>query len=292
MRSWPRHLILPALLVLAFAAVSCSRDRPAARQAAGEVYPVRGVVRGPYAAGSITIEHEPVPNYMPAMTMPFNVEQADVQSLAPGDRVEFELHVNGDVSRATNFRRTGRVAGATSPDAAPVRAVRLRPGDEVPGFALVDQDEHPFTRESLQGRRSVVTFVFTRCPVPEFCPLLARKFQALQSALAERRDVADVQLVSITIDPEHDRPAVLRAYGEAQQADFSRWRFVTGESGVIADLARRFAVRTERNGATLDHTLATALVGPDGRIIEIWRGNAWQPEEVLTALSRGSGERQ
>lgn len=290
MRNLRRFPFCTLALAVILGATSCSRERsaPAAAGGSGEVHQVRGIVRGPYAAGSITIEHEAVPNYMPSMTMPFNVEAADVAALTPGDRVEFELHVNGDTSRATGFRKVGRIADEPGAPPTPPRATatRLRPGDTLPAFALVDQDGQPFTADALRDRRTVITFIFTRCPVPDFCPLLARKFQALQAALAERKDAADnVRLVSITIDPEHDRSPVLRAYGQAQNADFARWRFATGEPAQVEELARRFAVRTERNGATLDHTLATALVGPDGRVIEIWRGNAWQPEEVLARLS-------
>lgn len=249
------------------------------------VFTVRGVIKAPFANGTVSIQHEAIPGFMPAMTMPFNTNAEDAKDLVAGDQVVFQFHV-GEESRASNFRKIGRVSPeanasrASSSSSAAVR--RLREGDVVPGFALIDQAGRALTQADLRGRHTILTFVFTRCPVPEFCPRIGEKFQVLQreleaAATAEPR----VQLLSITIDPEHDRPPVLREYGEALGANFERWRFATGTPQEISRLTALFAVRTERNSGTLDHTLATALVGPDGKIVEIWRGNAWKPEEVL-----------
>lgn len=275
-RSW----LHPWLLALVLA--GCARDSE-------RVFEVRGVVLAPYADGAITIRHEEIPGFMPAMTMPFNTEAADAAGLVAGDLVSFEFRV-GAQSRATRFRRLGRVENrpaspAGSGDAGSPR--RLRAGDPVPGFALIDQDRLPVTDADLRGRQTVVTFIFTRCPVPEFCPLMAKKFQSLQGLVAEMPAAlrANVRLLSISIDPEHDRPAVLREYGGALGADFRRWRFATGSRDQIDALARAFAVRAVRDGAALDHTLATVLIGPDGRVTEIWRGNAWKPEEIADRIA-------
>lgn len=264
-------------------AAGCTRNNE-------QIFTVQGVVRAPYSDGTITIQHAEIPGFMPAMTMPFYVDAADVRDLAPGDRVEFEFRV-GERSRAAKFRKLGKespAGDAIVPAAAEGSATgrRLRNGDAVPPFSLVDQHERPTTAADLRGRHTVVSFVFTRCPVPEFCPLIAKKLQAVQSQLADGSAAKrPVQLLTITIDPEHDRPAVLREYGRSLGADFERWRFATGTAEEVEKLARAFAVRIERNGQSLDHTLATALVGPDGNIVEIWRGNAWKPEEILSRIS-------
>lgn len=273
-------LLAPLVLVLALPAAEAER-----------VYTVKGVVRASHDAqtGTISIQHEDIPGFMPAMTMPFYADAAEVKELSPGDRVEFEFRV-GERSRATKFLQLGRESGRPEAPGASSRR-RLRAGDEMPPFALIDQDGRPVTTETLRGKHTVATFVFTRCPVPEFCPLIGRKFQALQEGLhAPSGPSPEVQLLSISIDPEHDRPAVLRAYGESLGADFARWRFATGEAGEVARLAAAFAVRTERRAASLDHTLATALIGPEGRVVEIWRGNAWKPEEILAKVREPRGE--
>ena len=260
--------------------------------ASDRIFTVRGVIKAPFANGTISIQHEAIPGFMPAMTMPFNTDAAEAKDLVAGDRVQFQFHV-GKESRASDFEKIGRVtpeANEVRPSASGGAAIRrLREGDVVPGFSLIDQAGHELTQADLRGRHTILTFVFTRCPVPEFCPRIGEKFQGLQRELAAASTGPAagprVQLLSITIDPEHDRPPVLREYGEALGANFERWRFATGTAQEVARLTALFAVRTERNSGTLDHTLATALVGPDGKVIEIWRGNAWKPAEVLAKVA-------
>lgn len=278
--------ILPLFSIAVIALVATSAT--AATNQDSRTYEVRGVVRAPFADGTITIDHEAIPGFMPAMTMPFFVDEAEVGSLVPGDRVVFDFVV-GDRSRATRFRRIGKAevnapAVDRSAGSSPARRARLREGDAVPEFKLVDQDGRPFTTSELDGRQTLITFIFTRCPVPEFCPLIAQKMQAVQRQVSDE----DVRFVSVTLDPEHDRPAVLREYARSLEADFARWRFVTGEFVEIEKLTRAFAVHVQQNGASLDHTLATALIGPDGRVQQIWRGNFWKPEEVVAALKEAA----
>jgi protein SCO1 len=276
-------------------AVSYAESPTPAASQAERVYTVRGVIRSPFRDGKISIKHEAIPDYMPAMTMPFNVTEADVKELKAGDRVEFQFHVS-ETSRATHFRKLPadpsvnrgsessvtleKPAKASSP-AAGTR--RLRDGDVVPAFTLRDQNDRTVTEKDLAGRFTVAAFVFTRCPVPEFCPLVAKKFQALQAALSDKHDEA-TRLLSITIDPEYDQPAILRAYGEALGADFNRWRFATGTPAEIERLRKMFAVHAERTETSLDHTLATALIGPDGKLVTVFRGNAWKPDDVLAQI--------
>lgn len=251
------------------------------------VFTVRGVIRSPYADGTVVISHEPIPQFMPAMTMRFNTTAADAAELRAGDTVEFEFHV-GETSRATAFRKMSRApAFATAvTGAAHVSAPRLRPGDRVPAFELVDQSGRPLTAADLSGEYTILTFIFTRCAVPEFCPLLARKFLDLQNAIAREEPAhpARTRLLSISLDPEHDRPEVLRQYGETLKANFHHWRFATGTTEAVDQLRRRFTVRAETNAGTIDHTLATALIDPAGRLVQIWRGNAWKPGEIIGHL--------
>ncbi|ACB75085.1 electron transport protein SCO1/SenC [Opitutus terrae PB90-1] len=262
-----------------------------ARAATEQVFTVRGVVRGRLQNGTLRIAHQAIPDYMPAMTMPFNVDPAALEQAAqfqPGDGVEFKFAVTDASSRAFDFRRIGGPRGADEPAAiAAVPARRLREGDEVPPFVLRDQLDRPLTLADLRGKRTVLTFIFTRCPVPEFCPLMSQRFRTLQQALATSPSAdTPVQLLSITLDPEFDTPQILRAYGESYGADPARWRFATGPKEQITALTRAFAVHTEQSRGTLDHTLATALIGPDARVQTIWRGNGWKPDEILAALAQ------
>jgi protein SCO1/2 len=286
-----------ALLLLGFFLLALVSTPQALAVDAAEterVFTVRGIIRGPLQAdGTLRIAHQAIPDYMPAMTMPFNVDpsaRAQAAELRPGDGVEFKFAV-GETSRTYDFVRIGgpdrSTATPTTPGAliAPP-ASRLKEGASVPAFSLTDQQARPFTAADLRGRRTVLTFIFTRCPVPEFCPLMSKKFQSLQQRLTQSPPAGpEVRLLSITIDPEFDTPEILRAYAESYGADPARWRFVTGTPAQISALTKAFAVHTEKNAGTLDHTLATALIDPDGRVEKIWRGNGWSVDEVLTALA-------
>lgn len=259
--------------------------------AAEKIYEVSGVIRESLDnAHRLRIAHEEIPGVMPAMTMAFKIaDPIDAAGLKPGDRVRFKLHTGNSDWFATNFAVIGGEA-APSLSAQPrannnASVRRVREGDAVPAFTLLDQDGAALTSAALQGKATVVTFIFTRCPVPEFCPAMALRFGELQKAiLADSRLAARARLLSVTLDPDFDRPAILKNYGQTLGADFDIWRFVTGSREDIGALVKAFAVYTERNGVTLDHTLCTALVGPDGRVRHLWRGNGWKTEEALTAL--------
>lgn len=251
-------------------------------------YPVTGIVVAAPAGPAIDVAHDDIPGFMPAMTMPFALKNpADGHGLKPGDRVRFTLRVGQQASWAEDLVVTGHDAETARRLTAPrsTSPSRLRDGDAVPAFALVDQHDAALTEADLQGHYTVVTFIFTRCPLPEFCPLMVKRFRELQAAVADDPSLTSrVRLLSVTLDPEYDTPDVLDAYGTAMKADFTRWRFATGTPAQIGAFAKAFAVYTEWNGPSLDHTLATALIGPDGRVVDIWRGSGWTTDEVLTAV--------
>lgn len=231
---------------------------------------------------TMVVAHKDIPGFMPAMTMPFKVQDAaSLKGLAMGDVVEFTFVVEDASSHAEGVHVVGHAAmAAAAPPAA--RAAALREGSTVPRVSLVDQDGKPLSLAD-SNRWTVLTFIFTRCPVPEFCPRMATNFHALQQRL-EATGRKDVRLLSITMDPAFDRPNVLTAYGKAVGADFSTWDFATGDPDQIDRLTSAFRVFVRKNGVTLDHTLCTALVAPDGRIARIWRGNGWTVDELMHAV--------
>lgn len=280
------------LLGVMAATVAVARGRGEDPPPAGPVHIVTGTVTAAPADGRVMVSHDDIPGYMPAMTMPFTLApDRPHPRLAPGDTVRFRLVVGSGSLRAEGFVVTGHdpavVAALAVPPAASA-AHRLRTGDLLPPFALVDQRGQAFTRDRLRGRRTAVTFIFTRCPVPEFCPLMVQRFLEVERAMARDRGLDDVQLVGITLDPRHDTPAVLEAYATAKQVDQARWRLLTGAPDEIARLTKAFAVHVEQNGVLLDHTLATAVIDADGRVVEIWRGNRWAAADVVAALRGGA----
>ena len=275
------------LLGVMAATVAVARGRGEDRRPGWPIYTVTGTVTAAPAEGRVMVSHAEIPGYMPAMTMPFTLAAGQTHPrLAPGDTVRFRLVLEPGASRAEAFVVTGRnEAVAAALATTPVRpSGRLRVGDLMPPFALTDQRGAAFTQDRLRGRRTAVTFIFTRCPVPEFCPLMVQRFLEVERTLAADRGLDDVQLLAVTLDPRNDTPAVLDAYAAAKQLDQARWGLLTGEPEQIARLTRAFAVHVEQNGVLLDHTLATAVIDDDGRVVEIWRGNRWTAAEVVAAL--------
>jgi protein SCO1 len=141
--------------------------------------------------------------------------------------------------------------------------------------------------DALRGQPFVLTFVFTRCPLPNFCPRMSNNFEELQTAIKGDSGVlAKTHLLSITLDPEFDTPQVLKDYGASHRHDPQIWVFATGSQNEIEALTRAFSVYRQTEGGAISHGLATALVDKNGKIVNIWRGNMWKPEEVIEAIKQ------
>jgi protein SCO1/2 len=225
---------------------------------------------------------------MPAMSMAYHVRQpALLDGLVPGDLVTAQLVVDGDDAYLKEIRRTGHAA--LPEGAKPVKAMDvMAPGDVVPDDGLQDQDGRPRKLSDWRGQALAVTFVYTRCPLPDFCPLMDRHFAALQQAIAADPELRGrARLASISFDPAHDTPAVIAAHARARGADGRTWSYLTGAPGAIEDLTSRFGVSTiEENdtAATLTHNLRTAVIDPRGRLIKVYSGNDWTVDALLADL--------
>ncbi len=164
--------------------------------------------------------------------------------------------------------------------------LEIKGGASIPSFRLQTQSGGELTEESLEGGYTLMTFIFTRCPVPEFCPAMSLKFGDLQRLIGANEQLADkTRLISVTLDPEYDLPEVLAEYGNRVGAEPGIWDFATGEATEIAKLASLVGLRYSGSGAEIDHTLKTALIGPDGRLVKVWTGNRWQAEDVVDAIT-------
>jgi protein SCO1/2 len=259
-------------------------------------YPVRGIVRAiGFAQNEITVEHEEIPGFMPAMTMPFSVkEMREVERLSVGDAIRFQLVVTDRDSWITNVQAIAKNEVQLPQKTAPApknasQAVRLKEGDRVPEFQLVDDQNRPITRATFAGGPCVLTFIFTRCPIPNFCPLMSKNFAELHGMLTGNPKLAGTRLLSISFDPEYDTPAQLAKYATDHRladADHDKWRFATGSTEEIAKLTAAFAVSVQPENGTISHGLATALIDAQGVVRKIWRGNGWQPAEVMAELDK------
>jgi protein SCO1/2 len=242
------------------------------------------------AARTATIEHAEIPGYMPAMTMPFDVKSmTELEHLKAGGPIGFTLVVTERSSWIEGVRKVNadevHLPASTSRNAVPgAEAARWREGDLLPEFTLVDSKGREIHRETFAGRPLVLSFIYTRCPLPNFCPLISRNLQELAKETVSDLAGGRLQLLSISIDPEFDTPAVLAAYAAHYTDDTDRWRFARGTAAETQRLTQAFAVGVKPERGTISHGLATVLVNADGVIQRIWRGNGWKPAEIISAL--------
>jgi protein SCO1/2 len=270
------------LLFICLFAVSCGRSTANEKR-----YDLKGkVVVVEPEKHLVTVAHEDVKGFMPAMTMPFRVEsRAQLDTLVPGELIRATLVV-GD--REVHLKDVERTGAAPLTEAPPRTFDLLDPGEAVPDEPFVDQSGTSRRLSDWRGKAVAVTFIYTRCPLPDFCPRMDQHFSAVQKevvadpALRER-----VHLVSISFDPSFDRPAVLKAHAARAGASAGTWSFVTGDQEDIDRFASRFGVSTVREDATAQeivHNLRTAVIDPQGRLVKVFRGNDWKPAELLHEL--------
>jgi protein SCO1/2 len=295
-----RHFAASAALCALFAGAGCARrGADAAAQAATATTPgerrfalTGEVLRVDAKAKVLVVRHNEVVGYMPAMTMEFPVSAGDAAVARPGERIRADLVVDaaGKV-RLEGIWPDDKVALDTidagermlrqdtfSKGSAAFREV----GEKVPDFVLYDQD---VDSSRFRGRQVMLNFIYSRCPVANMCPLSTTKMVETQK-LAREAGIRDLEFVSITLDPAHDTPGVLRDYADARGIDTSNFSFLTGPEPAIRDLLTQFGVIAQFKGDILDHTLSTLLIDPAGRIT--WRadGSQWEPREFLERMHK------
>jgi protein SCO1/2 len=274
-----------ALDVIAFH----QRNHPVQVAVAGpKTFEVRGQIRSVDVAGKVVrITHEEIPNYMPAMTMPFSVKDpALLEGLVAGDSVQFQLVITEDdswIARVQKIRADVAVESlvpSQSSDAVEAReSERVQIGELVPDFQLVDQDGHSIHLSDYRGKAVMLTFIYTRCPLPNFCPLMSRNFSQLERRLSSEF-TNQYHLLSVSMDSEFDTPEVLKAYGARYKANSKDWTFATGTSEQIQSVAGLMGLYYAKENGLISHDLRTALIGPDGRLVQLWKSNVWVPYEV------------
>lgn len=262
------------------------------------VYHLRGkVVSTDAAHGIVVLDHEAIPGFMDAMTMPYQLKDPSiVNELHPGDRITADVLVQKSGEETVLLDHIVVVAQAR-PDYKPSVQYHVpAPGDAVPDFKLRNQDGREIHLAQFKGKSLLITFIYTRCPLPNFCPLVTRNFAAINSQLAgDPKLYARTHLLCISFDPEHDTPAQLKAYGrqyiggDAKNA-FAHWDFAVPAQPVLMDMAKFFDVGiTHGTDDTITHTLSTTLIGPDGKVVQFYAGNEWTPAQVVADVKKLNG---
>ena len=261
-------------------------------------YPLEGQVLSVEAeTATARVAHEDIPGFMPAMTMPFSVRDPEgLAALRPGDRIRATLVVAEEEAWLERLEIVGHDALPIEDEAPPLR--EGQPGDLLPDVTLINQDGDEIKLSDFRGRALAITFIFTRCPLPDFCPRMSAHFAELERLLSAAPDLhEETRLLSISFDTAFDTPSVLKEYGhrylpKAEASDFGHWQFASGSAEQVRELANAVGLDFVADEEQFVHNLRTAIVDGEGRLVKILRGNDWKPEDALqelqTALAAGA----
>lgn len=282
-----RNLFAGTILV----AVLASSQALAMETTNARTFAASGVVTAlPPGHQTVVIRHGAISNYMAAMTMPFAVKQpAELATLHVGDEISFQLHVTEDESWIDKIVKRG--TGSPPPPAE-------KPAGETspihPPHPLLD---YPFTNElgravslnDFRGQALAITFFFTRCPLPEFCPRLSKNFQAASQKLAAMPSgPTNWHFLSVSFDPAFDTPAMLKAYGESYQYDPRHWSFLTGPADQIAELARQSGVSYQLADGTINHNFRTLIVDAAGHLQTVFPTSGDLSDQIVAEILKAS----
>ncbi len=273
------------IAIAAFALIPAACKKAPAPQAK-RYHLVGTVISVDTAHGSANIDGQEVPGFMAAMAMPYPVHDSKaLAALSPGDQITADIVVTDNDTYLENIVVTKKGTGpanTTGPTHLP------QPGEKVPDFALVNQDGKRIHLRSYQGDVLLVTFIYTRCPFPTFCPLVSRNFAQIYAQL--RKDPAigskKIRLLSVSFDPKHDTPAVLKRYAETFNSTtggnpFDRWEFAAVPAKELPKVANFFGLYYSVSGDQIVHSLSTSVISPDGTIYKWYEDNTWKPTDLL-----------
>jgi protein SCO1/2 len=274
-----------AVAVLAVIASSACRQAPPPRQyeLTGQILAIKP------EKNEVLVKHDDIKNFMPAMTMPYKVkEPALLTGRKEGDLITATLVVGEVDAYLTSLNVVGHRPLDTPPPVTDQPRV-LEKGDPVADALLVDQGGKPKAWSSFRGHRVALTFVYTRCPLPDYCPLMESNFVAVQRQLKANPKLADVRLLTVTMDPEFDTPAVLKPHAVDLGADPAIWTFATGDPAEVKKFAEQFGIHYEldqTNKWQIIHNLRTAVIDADGRVVKTESGNFWKPADLVADLEK------
>jgi protein SCO1/2 len=292
------HRLLCSLLLAVTVLAGCHTNRkpsPADGSAQNlpaqniKVYRLRGkVVSTDPAHRQVTLDHEAIPGFMDAMTMPYRLKDETILSeLHPGDVITSDLLVPPDPNAEVELDHIVVIAQG-QPDYRPAVTYHVPvQGDSVPDFKLRNQDGRPLRTAQFKGDALLVTFIYTRCPLPDFCPRVTRYFAQVNRDLQATPAVyAKTHLLCVSFDPDHDTPERLRAYGSTYLGSdsgdaFRHIDFAVPDPQVLKRMAQYFDVGvTTGPDQSITHTLSTTLIGPDGKVVKFYPGNEWTPGQL------------
>jgi protein SCO1 len=269
-------------------------NSPATKNASQQ-YPMRGtVISTDPANGEALLKHDAVPGLMPAMTMPYRLENPSTLSeLHPGDIITATLLADHDAAGPINLRLTNIdiIAQARPDNKPPVDYHVPTKNDDVPNFTLLNQSGHTIDLKQFRGKVVLMTFIYTRCPLADYCPRISRTFADIDKTLqSDPALYKNTHLLTVSFDPTYDTPKVLRSYGGAYTGNYSNetfkhWDFAAPSVAELPKMEQFFSIGvTPGENGTLQHSLSTVVIGKDGKIVAYYPTNDWTSAEVLSAI--------
>jgi protein SCO1 len=286
-----RLLLLAFLIAFSIFSSSCNRANPAA--AKGYSFTGR-IVSIDAQDQSAIIDGDKIPGFMDAMAMSYKVRPpATLAQLSPGDSISAEVVVVDPDYWLENVKVT---AHAKAPDASLAATQRIpAPGDSIPDFSFINQDGRRGSIQQYRGKVVLITFIYTRCPFPDFCPRMSSNFAEIDKQLATDPTLAaHIHLLSVSFDPEHDTPEVLRDYAFSvahthDPALFRRWEFAAPRSADLPKIAEFFGLVAKPEGGLITHNLSTTVIGVDGKIVKWYHGGDWQSSDLIKDATAALG---
>ena len=283
-------LAIVSLLVAFSSGVSgCKKSEPAAQQEQVKRYHLVGkVVSIDQQGATLNVDGQEIPGFMAAMTMPYPVkDKQSLSTLNPGDEITADVVVGSDGAYLENIVVTKKAApGAGKPSGA--SSHQPQPGESVPDFAFIDQDAKRIHLSAFRGDVVLVTFIYTRCPFPDFCPLVSKNFAHVYAETQSNPALrSKLSLLSVSFDSAHDTPPVLRKFGESFRSitgdePFKRWEFAVVPKNELKEVTSFFGVSYTEDKDQFVHSMSTSVITPDGKIYSWHEDTDWKPEELIT----------
>jgi protein SCO1/2 len=283
-------LLIAFILAGALFSSSCHRGQ----MSVAKRYPFTGrIVSVDTQNQAAVIDGDTIPNFMDAMAMTYRIKPPSMLSqLSPGDSISAELVViphqgNDDNAAPDSWLENIKITGHAAPSHAAAANFHIpEPGEDVPDFSFTNQNGKRISLKQYRGKVLFLTFIYTRCPFPDFCPRVSGNFAEIHQQMSTNPALASTNLLSVSFDPAHDTAKILHDYGFSvahtrEPALFDRWEFAAPRSADLPRIAHFFALTVSPQGGIITHNLSTAVIGPDGKIIKWYHGSDWQPSDLI-----------
>ena len=287
-----RYIFGFILVVLSITSCGVNRANSEANSATAKRYPLKGkVVSVDRENKRAKIDHETIEGFMEAMTMDFPIHADWIwDDLTPGSEVRAEMVVDPTAKDPYWLENVAIIAAAIPGQEPPINESAVSVGKEVPDFTLINQDGKKISPKDFRGKALAITFIYARCPLPEYCIKMSTNFSDLANIVMADPEKKDrIRLLSISFDPENDTPEKLRSYGlgylgKNAKPDFTVWQLAVGNDAEVRKVADFFGLRYEvdpTDKTLINHSLRTAVVTPEGKVSKIISGNEWTAADLL-----------